>query len=297
MSISLFSSLAVNGIAMGMVYALLGMGLILLVRAVGILNFAQGDLMMFGAYITACLLLDFELPIWLLIPVSCLWFAIMGVIFMFTIYWPLRNASYAQATIIATMGASIILQEAAKLIWGSQPRTMPALVQDAEGKASVLRIGNTALQWQYLIIIAVGGIIIFLIMQLFDKLYVGKMMQAACQDSYAANLLGVPSILTICATYIIVMCVCGVCGYLVAPIFMVRSTLGTLQLRAFAGVVIGGFGNITGAVIGCLLVGVIESFSTMAFSGYKDVTVFLLLIIFLIFRPTGLFKSKIGDKA
>ena len=72
---------------------------------------------------------------------------------------------------------------------------------------------------------------------------------------------------------------------------------GHFQLRAFAGVVIGGFGSIKGAVIGCLLVGIVESFSTMAFSGYKDVTVFLLLIIVLVFRPTGLFKGKIGDKA
>ena len=297
MSLSLFISLAINGIAMGMIYALLGMGLILLVRAVGILNFAQGDLMMFGAYIAACLLLDFRLPLPLMLLVAFIWYAIIGVIFMFTIYWPLRKATYAQATIIATMGASIVLQELAKLIWGSQPRTISSLITDAEGNPAVLRIGSTTLQWQYLIIIAVGAIIIWLITQLFDKLYVGKMMQAACQDSYAANLLGVPSILTICATYVIVMIVCGTCGYLVAPIFMVRSTLGSLQLRAFAGVVIGGFGSIGGAVIGCLLVGVIESFSTMAFSGYKDVTVFLLLIIFLIFRPTGLFKSKIGDKA
>ena len=174
---------------------------------------------------------------------------------------------------------------------------MPHLVLNSEGDPAVLQIGSASLQWQYLIIIAVGALIIFLITQLFEKLYVGKMMQAACQDSYAANLLGVPSILTICATYIIVAIVCGICGYLVAPVFMVRSTLGTLQLRAFAGVVIGGFGSIKGAVIGCLLVGIVESFSTMAFSGYKDVTVFLLLIIFLVFRPTGLFKGKIGDKA
>ena len=298
MTFPLFASLGVNGIAMGMVYALLGMGLILLVRAVGILNFAQGDLMMFGAYIGACLLLDYELPLPILLPIACLFFAIIGVIFMFTIYWPLRKATYAQSTIIATMGASIILQEVAKIIWGSMPRNMPALIQGPDGSMSaVLRMGDVSLQWQYLIIIVVGVLIIFLITQLFEKLYVGKMMQAACQDSYAANLLGVPSILTICATYIIVMCVCGICGYLVAPIFMVRSTLGTLQLRAFAGVVIGGFGSIKGAVIGCLLVGIIESFSTMAFSGYKDVTVFLLLIVFLLFRPTGLFKSKIGDKA
>ena len=141
MSPSLFLDLLVNGVAMGMVYALLGMGLILLVRAVGILNFAQGDLMMFGAYICACLQLDFELPLWLLIPSHSFGLP-LGVIFMFTIYWPLRKATYSQATIIATMGASIILQEVAKLIWGSQPRSMPHLVLNSEGDPAVLQLGG-----------------------------------------------------------------------------------------------------------------------------------------------------------
>ena len=297
MDFSLFVSLSVNGIAMGMIYALLGMGLILLVRAVGILNFAQGDLMMFCAYIVAWLYLDVELPPIALIFVASLSFIIMGIIFMFSIYWPLRKASYPQATIIATMGASIILQELAVQIWGSQPRNMPTIIKDEAGKSSVLRFGDVTLQWQYIIIILVGVIVIFFFFLLFDKLYIGKLMQAAAQNSYAANLIGIPSILTIGLTYVIVMTVCGICGSLVSPIFMVRTTLGTLQLRAFAGVVIGGFGSIPGAVVGCLLVGIVESFSTMALAGYKDLVVFLLLIIFLIFRPQGLVKSKLEDKA
>jgi len=297
MSLSLFSSLLVNGLAMGVIYAMLAMGLILLIRAVGILNFAQGDLLMFGAYITAALVLDVELPMYLMVPASLVFFALIGLIFMFTIYWPLRKATYPAATIIATMGASIILKELATIIWGSQPRTMPSLLTTPEGKAAVIRIGNFTLQGQYVLIIVVGAVLMFGVFMLFERLYVGRMMQAACQDPYAANLLGVPTILTISATYIIVATLAGVGGFMVAPIFMVRNTLGTLQLRAFAGVVIGGFGNIKGAIIGSLLVGIVESFSTVGFSGYKDVTVFLLLIIFLLVRPQGLFGEKIADKA
>jgi branched-chain amino acid transport system permease protein len=298
MNLSLFSSLLVNGLGMGVIYAMLAMGLILLIRAVGILNFAQGDLLMFGAYITSALILDFELPLPLMVPVALLFFALVGIIFMFTIYWPLRKASYPAATIIATMGASIILKEVATIIWGSQPRTMSSLIMTAEGKAAVIKVGNITLQWQYVLIILVGAVLMFAIFMLFEKLYVGRMMQAACQDPYAANLLGMPTILTICATYIIVVILSGVGGYMVAPLFMVRNTLGTLQLRAFAGVVIGGFGNIKGAVIGSLLVGVVESFATVgAFSAYRDVVVFMLLILFLLLRPQGLFGEKIADKA
>mgnify|MGYP000737720835 CR=1 FL=1 len=146
----------------------------------------------------------------------------------------------------------------------------------------------------YFDLVVIGVVIIAAIHLLFEKLYVGKMMQAACQDAYAANLMGVPSILTIAATYMIVTVVAGFGGYMVAPIYMVRNTLGTLQLRAFAGVVIG---SIKGAIIGSLIVGMVEVFSTMFLSSYRDVTVFLLLLVFLLFRPQGLFGEKIGDKA
>lgn len=297
MDVVLFSTLMINGLAMGVIYAMMAMGLILLIRAVGILNFAQGDLLMFGAYIASALVLDFELPLFIMIPVAILSFALVGLIFMFTIYWPLRKASYPATTIIATMGASIVLKEVATLVWGALPRSMPPAITDDAGKAAILDIGGVPLQWQYVLIIIVGGLLISGIFMLFEKLYVGKMMQAACQDAYAANLLGVPTIVTIAATYVIVSILVSVGGYLVAPIFMVRNTLGTLQLRAFAGVVIGGFGNIKGAIIGSLIVGVIEVFSTVGFSGYKDVTVFLILIVFLVVRPQGIFGEKIADKA
>ena len=297
MTVSLFSNLLLNGLAMGMVYAMLGIGLILLIRAVGILNFAQGDILMLGAYITSSLILDFELPLYIMIPLAFVVFAIIGAIFMFGVYWPLRNASYPAATIIAPMGASIVLKELVILIWGSVPRALPSIIADADGKAGILYIADIPIQWQYILIVIVGILFILGITLLFDKLYIGKMMQAACQDSYAANLLGVPSVLTILLTYIIVVVVAGFGGFMVAPIYMVRNTLGTLQLRAFAGVVIGGLGSIKGALIGSLIVGVTEVFSTMYLSSYKDVTVFVLLTLFLIFRPQGIFGEKIEDKA
>lgn len=297
MDFRLFCTLALNGLAMGVVYAMLAMGLILLIRAVGVMNFAQGDLLMFGAFVTSSLILDFELPIYLMIPIAFICFAVIGLVFMFTIYWPLRKASYPAATIIATMGASIILKELATLIWGAMPRSLPPLITGSNGKAGILYIAGIPLQWQYVLTIIVGAAFIFLIFMLFERLYIGRMMQAACQDPYAANLLGVPTIITIAATYIIVVSLASVGGYMIAPIFMVRNTLGTLQLRAFAGVVIGGFGNIKGAIVGSLIVGLVEVFSTVYFSGYKDVTVFMLIIVFLLIRPQGLFGVKIADKA
>lgn len=284
--------LTVTGLAMGMVYALVAMGLVLLIRAVGVMNFAQGDLLMAGAFITYAFTNQIQMPFFLLIPVSIVLFGLIGVIFMYCVYWPLRKASYPAATIIATMGASIVIREICSLIWGSVPLVTKSIVP------GVLKIGSLNLQYQYLIIIAVGAVLIYLVQLLFDKLYAGRVMQAAAQDAYAANLLGIPVQLTIAVTYAIVVIVVGVGGYLVSPVFSVSMTLGTLQLRAFAAVILGGFGDIKGAIVGSFIVALIESYGTLFTTTYKDVIVFGVLILILIFRPQGLLgKSKVADKA
>lgn len=298
MNVNTLISLTVNGFAMGMIYALMAMGIILLIRAVGVMNFAQGDLLMMGAFITCWLTIDLELPLYIMAPFALICFAVLALVFMFTTYWPLRNASYPTATIISTMGASMALKEIATLIWGSLPRSMPPLMTNPEtGKASVLRIGSVSLQWQYVLTIIVGAVLIVLVFILFERLYAGRMMQAAAQDSYAAELLGIPTILTTAATYIIIVVLSGVGGYMISPIFMVSNTLGSLQLRSFAGVVLGGFGNIKGAIIGSLFIGLVESYSSIQFSQYKDAVVFLVLIATLLIRPQGLFGERISDKA
>lgn len=289
---NVFLQLTVTGLAMGMIYALVAMGLILLIRAVGVMNFAQGDLLMMGAFITYGLTNQIQMPIMLMVPVSILLFGLIGVIFMYCVYWPLRKASYPAATVIATMGASIVIKEVCSLIWGSVPLVTASVIPGS------LKVGGLTLQYQYLLIIAVGALLIYLVQLLFDKLYAGRVMQAAAQDSYAANLLGIPVQLTIAVTYAIVMVIVGLGGYMVAPVFSVSMTLGTLQLRAFAGVVLGGFGDIRGAIIGSILVALIETYGTLVTTTYKDVIVFGILILILIFRPQGLLgRSKVADKA
>lgn len=283
---------------MGMIYALMAMGIILLIRAVGVLNFAQGDLLMLGAYISCALIVDAKLPLLAMIPVALISFAVVGLIFMFSIYFPLRKASYPAAIIIATMGAAIVIKELVTIIWGSLPRSMPSLLQDPKTDAGkLLKIGSVTLQWQLVLTVVVGAVVIFLVFTLFDKLYAGRMMQAAAQNTYAAELVGIPTIMTIAATYIISITLASVGGFMVGPMFTVNVTLGTLQLRSFAGVIIGGLGNIKGAIIGSILIGLIESFSTVKFSSYKDAVIFLVLIVFLLVRPQGIFGEKISDKA
>lgn len=284
--------LTVTGLAMGMVYALIAMGLVLLIRAVGVMNFAQGDLLMMGAFISWAFTNQVKMPLWLTVPVSILLFALIGVIFMMLVYWPLRNASYPAATVISTMGASIVIREVVSLLWGSVPLVQRSLIP------GVMRIGSLVLQYQYLLIIGVGAVLIIGVNLLFGKLYAGRVMQAAAQDPYAAKLLGIPTQLTIAITYAIVVIIVGLSGWLVSPVFSVSLSLGSLQLRAFAGVILGGFGNIQGAIVGSFIVGLLETYGTLVTTTYKDALVFGLLIVVLIFRPNGLLgKTKVFDKA
>jgi branched-chain amino acid transport system permease protein len=283
--------LFITGISMGMLYALMAMGLILIVKAVGVLNFAHGQLFMLGAYITWSLTNQLNLPLWAMIIAMIVCFCIVGLSFMFTVYWPLRNSPWKVTVVISTLGASIALKEAVRLIWGFIPLLSKPLID------KVIRIGDAVMNVQYIFIIVISGALMLFVYFLFEKTFIGKIMQATAQNRYAAELIGIPSVVAIAGTYMISMCMSGVGGWLAAPLFLVSQSLGTFAQKAFAGIVVGGFGSIKGAVVGCVLVGLIESFSILITDAYKDAVVFGVLILVLIIRPTGIFGEKIEEKA
>ena len=189
------------------------------------------------------------------------------------------------------LAASIVLKEICKAIWGMVPLVSKPIIK------GVFAFGGARLEYQYLFIIGIGLLLIVGTFLLYDKTYVGRVMQAAAQDKYAAELIGIKTVYTILATYMLSMTLTAIGGYLIAPLFLVSTNLSTFQLRGFAGLVVGGIGNIKGALFGSLLIGIIEAFSSMFTSYYKDAVVFLVLILVLILRPQGLFKQHISEKA
>ena len=287
----MYLPLLMVGIAMGMIYALLALGIVLLVRAVGVLNFAEGQLFMLGAYVTYALTYQAGLPLYAMLIIAIVIFALFGVLFMFSVYWPLRKSTWGATIIISCLGAATVIKEVAKLIWGSNPLVYEPLVK------GTITIAGAKLEYQYLFIIAICIVMIIGVELLFEKLYVGRIMQAAAQNKYAAELLGIATIVTVAVTYALSTTLVGIGGWLVAPLFLVSTSLGDLLLKGFAGMVIGGYGSIKGAVIGSILVGIVESFSALITTTYKNAIVFLLLIVFLIVKPKGLFSSKISEKA
>lgn len=279
------------GIAMGMIYALMGMGLILIVKAVGVLNFAHGELFMMGAYIAYMLTVQIGMPLPAIFFCAVVIFLIFGLMFMFSVYWPLRNAQWPVCVTISTLGASMALKESVRLIWDPFPLRTP---QIWEGN---VKIGDAVLDHQYIIIILASLALIIFVFNLFERMRIGRVMQAAAQNRYCAELMGIPTIVTIMATYMISMVLSGIGGWLAAPIFLVSQGLGTFSLKAFAGIVVGGFGSIKGAVVGSILIGIVESYSILITSTYKDAVVFLVLIAVLLVRPQGIFGEKISEKA
>ncbi|NLC84750.1 MAG: branched-chain amino acid ABC transporter permease [Ruminococcaceae bacterium] len=284
--------LLISGVSMGMIYGLMAMGLILIVKAVGVLNFAHGDLFMFGAYLAYMLTYQLNFPLWLMLPSALILFGIVGIIFMFSVYWPLRNAAWPVTITISTLGASMALKELVRFIWGPFPLKSQPIIEGS------LRFGeDISIEYQYLFIIGIGALLMLIVFMLFEKLYIGRLMQATAQDRYAAELMGIPTIIAIMATYMISITIASIGGWLAAPLFLVSQSLGSMSLKAFAGIVVGGFGNVKGAVVGSLLIGIIEAYSTLLTSVYKDAIVFLFLILVLLIRPQGIFGERIADKA
>lgn len=283
--------LFISGISMGVLYAMMAMGLILIVKAVGVLNFAHGQLFMLGAYITWCLTNQIKLPLWGVVLCALVTFAICGVAYMFSVYWPLRNSPWKVTVTISTLGASIALKEIVRLIWGGVPLNSAPIVE------GTLNVGGLYLNYQYLFIIGIGGVLMAGVYILFEKTFIGKVMQATAQDRYAAELIGIPTIVAIACTYAISLCLSGIGGWLAAPLFLASVNLGSMAQKAFAGIVLGGFGSVKGAIVGSLIIGVIESMSVMVTDKYRDAIVFLVLIVVLVFRPQGIFGEKVAEKA
>ena len=185
----------------------------------------------------------------------------------------------------------MIIREALVLLFGPDYKSTPPLLP------GLLKAGPVVIEWQYVAVIILSIVIIWAVFTLFDKMYVGKAMMAASQDRYAAQLLGIPINLTIYCTYMIVMIICGLAGWLIAPLFLVSTTLATLQSKVFAGMIIGGLGSLKGAVWGCIIIGLIEAYSTYVTTTYKDAVVFGALLVMLMVRPQGLMGESNVEKA
>ena len=282
-----------SGLAVGAIYSLVALGFVLIIRATNVVNFAQGDFAMLGAFAMMTMLTILKLPYWLSFLLSLAVMTVFGVIFNYGVYYPLRNRSFLPV-IISTLGASIFLQNTVLAVYGPQPQPLEKVF-----KTSGFEIGGVFLDSQYLVILAVTVVAVAFQYFLFEHTLLGKKLQATSQDKDMARLLGIPVAWMIAITFIYSATLGGLAGILIGPVLFVSIGMGSIiALKAFSATIIGGFGDVTGAIVGGLLLGVVESFAGAYISvPYKDAFGFLLLFIFLLIRPQGIFGEKISEKA
>ena len=281
-----------SGLALGAIYALVALGFVLIIRATNVVNFAQGDFAMLGAFAMVAFL-QAGVPYWGAALCALVVMGIFGLVFNRTVYYPLRNRSYLPV-IISTLGASIFMQNAVLYVFGPQPKPMPRIfgVQGIE-------VGGVFMDTQYLAILALTGVAVAFQYFLFERTLLGKKLQATSQDKDMARLVGIPVAWMIAFTFAYSAILGGVAGILVSPVLFVSIGMGSIiALKAFSATIIGGFGDVTGSIVGGLLLGVVEAFGAHYISvPYKDAFAFLLLLIFLLVRPQGIFGEKVSEKA
>jgi branched-chain amino acid transport system permease protein len=286
------AQIVVGGLAMGCIYALVSLGFLITYKSAGVLNFAYGEFMMLGAYFAITFYTKAHLPMWLTFLLVLAATGVLGVVFHYLVYAPLKGRSET-TFIIGTIGLGIGLQSLALVVWGPFPYSLPPL-----GGAKPLNFLGVAMAPQNLFIFFTTAMLVTGLWWLYARTGLGWKMQAVAQDSEAATLQGVDTERVILLTWIVSTMVASVAGFLIAPLFFVSATMGfSVMLKAFIAAIIGGFGSLQGAIVGALGVGVAEALM----AGYvstqnKDILMFVLLILVLLFRPQGLFGEKIGEK-
>ena len=284
----------ISGISLGSVYAIIALGYTMVYGIAKMLNFAHGDVIMVGAYISFCCTAYLALPTWLSVVLAMAFCTVLGIIIEGLAYRPLRQAS-SLAVLITAIGVSYFLQNAAQLIWGATPKNFTSIVN-----IDTLMLFGGALQisGEALVTILVCLLIMAVLVWFTGKTKMGKAMRACSEDKGAAQLMGINVNRTISVTFAIGSALAAVAGVLLCSFSPVlQPTTGSMPgIKAFTAAVFGGIGSIPGAFLGGLLLGIIESLAKAYLSGLANAIVFAVLIVVLLVKPAGLLGKQVNEK-
>ena len=293
----IFLTNLINGLSLGSVYAIIALGYTMVYGISKMLNFAHGDVIMVGAYISFCATMYLNLPAWVSVILAMIVCTALGILIEGLAYRPLRGTG-SLAVLITAIGVSYFLQNAALLIWGSAPKVFTSIFS-ALGSSISLFGGVLTVTWEALFTL-VAAVIIMIGMTLFTgQTKVGKAMRAVSEDNGAAQLMGINVNSTISMTFAIGSALAAIAGVLLCSSYpALMPTTGAMPgIKAFTAAVFGGIGSIPGAMLGGILIGVIEIFGRAYISSeLSDAIVFGVLIIVLLVKPSGLLGKKITEK-
>jgi branched-chain amino acid transport system permease protein len=275
----------VNAVVLGGTYALLGIGLTLIFGIMRVVNFTHGELYAFGAYAVYWLVATSGVNFFLAIPLAIAAGLVLGAAVEYVLLRPMRGADI-DTTMLVMIGAWIVMQNSEMIVWGGVAKSIATPFPE-----SPLVVGPVSVSWLRLFALGFALLLIAGTYILINRTKLGKAMRATFQDSDTAALMGVNIRAIHTATFAIGSGLAAAAGALLGPVFLVEPTMGDLaSLKAFAIVILGGLGNITGATIGGFVLALVEEMGAgYVSSGYRDAMGFAIIIVVLLIKPTGLF--------
>lgn len=292
---TLFLSYLINGISLGSVYAIIALGYTMVYGIAKMLNFAHGDVIMIGAYASFCAMQYMGLPAILSVVLAMAVCTVLGIVIEGLAYKPLRQAP-SLAVLITAIGVSYFLQNLALLIWGSTPKSFSSVV--SIGSITLLE-GQLVISGETIVTVLANILIMIALTQFTSRTKFGKAMRAVSEDKGAAELMGINVNATISMTFAIGSALAAIAGVLLCSAYpTLQPTTGSMPgIKAFTAAVFGGIGSIPGAMIGGVLLGVIEILGKAYVSTeLGDALVFAVLILVLLVKPTGLLGKPMREK-
>lgn len=285
----------INGISIGSIYAIIALGYTMVYGIAKMLNFAHGDVIMVGAYICYCVTNYLGLPPIVGVLASMAVCTVLGITIEGLAYKPLRGTP-SLAVLITAIGVSYFLQNAAQLIWSSSPKSFTSVVSNIK---PFHLFGSLTVTGEVLVTVAASVAIMLGLTWFTGKTRIGKSMRAVSEDRDAAQLMGINVNKTISITFAIGSALAAVAGVLMcSSIPVLQPTTGSMPgIRAFTAAVLGGIGSIPGAMLGGILLGIIETFAKAFLSTqFSDAIVFGVLIVILLVKPAGLLGKRVQEK-
>ncbi len=285
--------LVISGIAQGCIYGLIALGFVLIYKATETVSFAQGELMMLGAFCGLALLTVLGFPYWLTVPSVILAMAVFGFGVERLVIRPILGQP-AFSIVMLTIGIGYVARGLITMIpnIGTDTHTLPVPYKD-----EIWRVGTLVLNVEQMVVIAATAVLCGLLFALFRYSKIGIAMQAASQNQLAAYYMGIPVQRLNGLVWGLAAAVAAIAGLLLAPITFVHANMGFIGLKAFPAAVVGGFGSLPGAIVGGLIIGIVESLSGFYLpEGFKDIAAYVVVLVMLVVRPNGLFGEALRKK-
>jgi len=290
--VELLSQVLISGVTLGSLYALVGLGFVVIYRATKVVNFAQGEMMMLGAILALYFFSDLSIPYFAAFLLAVLLCGMFGIALERVAYRPLLNAPVV-TLILATVAVGQMMRAGVRILRGSEVSRFPSILS-----AEPFVIAGVTLTPLSLSIIAIAILLVYAFMLFFRRTRLGKGMEATSENRDAALLVGISVNQTFSLVWAIGSALAATAGVLLAPLIIITPEMGTIGIKGFIGAILGGFNSIPGAVAGCFLLGVIENLGGVYIaSSMKDVIAFCVLVLILTVKPQGLFGAEEGKRA